>query len=817
MADPIISHQPDHSRWQLNKSDLWALLILAAIVGLSAAPVLTGKGDPFTVSLRGFSPWKSHLTETDSTTSESLCYDPITQTYAWTAFANERLENGDLPLWNPHMFSGTPFIANRLTGLTNPLVLGPVFLFPPLTSLAIIYLGHYLLAAWFMYLFLKAIGISRPAALFGAIAYILQGSYDPWLCIVATDKAYLPVTFYYLVRVCDRRDLIGIGGFVFSFFLLSVTGYPQDVVFEVYLMAAWVLFACGPGVRPALKRLGGLAFLLVLAFLLSAIQNLPSFEFYSNSLRALPEYKEAFYSLSRIERLDSPLTLLAVFFPRLWGDYMSGQPSVLPLMALQVRNLAYVGILAAVSALFAGTVWRNVRARFFTVVAVIGCVFVSWSGIYVFVIRILPGARISTARPDFLTLTSIIIVAAFVLDHVVAKIKTDRVLARRVSQLSVLLLGAFLGLLVVTLYAVFNPTLLPRDYTNALREITVGTAIVTAAASMLRAYAHYRFKAGWVWVVLISLLVIDLLPYHIHFHPIVPAGRAVFSTPEIEFLQDSMEADGPFRIFRDHDRVLPPNTPMLFGLDDMTGFDSLQSALYGGFFLSIDPVMARDSRFQDMPSRPEVWSENFWDFLNVRYFVSAGPMNNLPSKWRETQVGALYIYENTDWLPRWFLVSRVRPVDSIAEGYAEVREINPAEVAVVKDFPPDRIGHGLAFDETTDAVAQEQSEPGSIQVAKLSPDEVIFDVSCPEERFLVFSDSYFPAWHAWIDDEETTVYLTDAVIKGVIVPAGRHNVVFRYEPVSYKYGWIITALGLLLLAFGYRLIARLFESGTYSR
>jgi uncharacterized membrane protein YfhO len=40
----------------------------------------------------------------------------------------------------------------------------------------------------------------------------------------------------------------------------------------------------------------------------------------------------------------------------------------------------------------------------------------------------------------------------------------------------------------------------------------------------------------------------------------------------------------------------------------------------------------------------------------------------------------------------------------------------------------------------------------------------------------------------------------DYLLRGVMVPAGTHRVEFRYEPASWRAGWIISVLGLLAVA-----------------
>jgi uncharacterized membrane protein YfhO len=42
--------------------------------------------------------------------------------------------------------------------------------------------------------------------------------------------------------------------------------------------------------------------------------------------------------------------------------------------------------------------------------------------------------------------------------------------------------------------------------------------------------------------------------------------------------------------------------------------------------------------------------------------------------------------------------------------------------------------------------------------------------------------------------------MANYLFRGVLVPAGKSTVEFRYQPMSYRAGWAIAALALLVLA-----------------
>lgn len=80
-----------------------------------------------------------------------------------------------------------------------------------------------------------------------------------------------------------------------------------------------------------------------------------------------------------------------------------------------------------------------------------------------------------------------------------------------------------------------------------------------------------------------------------------------------------------------------------------------------------------------------------------------------------------------------------------------------------------------------------------------------------EDRFLVLNELYHPAWQARVDGVPTTIYPTNVVMRGLLVPAGASTIELSFDPFIYSpSGYAVMALGILLvglLAWGLRSIA----------
>lgn len=121
-----------------------------------------------------WAPWETAAATFDvEVPQNSLLTDMIVENYAWKRFILNSLRHGEIPLWNPYLFAGTPFLATGQHSGYYPFSL--LFL---ILSLAKAY-GWYTvsqlwLAGVLMYLFGRILGMRRAAATIAGLVY--QGS-----------------------------------------------------------------------------------------------------------------------------------------------------------------------------------------------------------------------------------------------------------------------------------------------------------------------------------------------------------------------------------------------------------------------------------------------------------------------------------------------------------------------------------------------------------------------------------------------------------------------------------------------------------------
>jgi hypothetical protein len=162
------------------------------------------------------------------------------------------------------------------------------------------------------------------------------------------------------------------------------------------------------------------------------------------------------------------------------------------------------------------------------------------------------------------------------------------------------------------------------------------------------------------------------------------------------------------------------------------------------------------------------------------------------AKYRQVyQDNQIRILEDTDAFPRAFLVPRARVAPSLGTALSEM---------VHRPFHPDQEVI-LADDSTTqtNVVAADRGGQGQATVTQYATDSVRIHTTASADAWLVLSDTYYPGWVASIDGQPTTVLRGDVLFRAVAVPAGDHEIEFRFQPASVRLGLAVSVVSLLLL------------------
>ena len=90
---------------------------------------------------------------------------------------------------------------------------------------------------------------------------------------------------------------------------------------------------------------------------------------------------------------------------------------------------------------------------------------------------------------------------------------------------------------------------------------------------------------------------------------------------------------------------------------------------------------------------------------------------------------------------------------------------------------------------------------GRVKLTSYAANEARYEVESPNGGMVVFSEVYYPGWTAAVDGSETEVGRANYVLRAINVPAGKHEVVFTFNPKSVHDTEIVAyvALGFLFM------------------
>jgi hypothetical protein len=178
--------------------------------------------------------------------------------------------------------------------------------------------------------------------------------------------------------------------------------------------------------------------------------------------------------------------------------------------------------------------------------------------------------------------------------------------------------------------------------------------------------------------------------------------------------------------------------------------------------------------------------------MNTQFVISSPRLDAqrlAGSPFREVaSIPGAYIYENQAVLPRFFLVSRLWPARNLEEAAALLKspDFDPRHEAIVEGGPgpPPTAG-----------------EPaGTVSVSEFGLQQVRLSVESQRPAYLVTSETHFPGWRAYVDGRPQPIYYTNVAFRGFPVPAGRHQILMRFETPTFWWAAAASALGWIVWA-----------------
>jgi hypothetical protein len=673
-------------------------------------------------------------------------FDQVKSYYPWQVFINRSLRDGEVPLWNPYSFAGTPFLAANANSVLYPprailsLVASPMRVHDALVA------THMLIAGLTMYLLLVYLRVCFGGAMLGAVAWMASSFMLAWLALehFVVVAALLPLALL-LTDVSMRRRswaaTLALG------VVLALLFFGGNVLFVelCFLMLAIYGGALLIGRTAASRRsraqdrthrLAGDLSRFSIPWLqcagLSAVTLLPTVELVRSTARdplSYTELRDTSLPASELANILLPPGLGEASFLRdpyhaaLFGGTAVG---VLAVLALAVRRPG---------------VWFARILAFVTLLVALGTPLLALPYLT------LPGFGNlkPLGRVLFLFAFALAILAAYGLDAVTSRLREHT-----------------------------------RGRVGALAVVLVPVAVIGMTLLQLRIYAGDVVR---------SQEQLPRLSY-----PATPMVKRMLNDPDKRFL-----AVGG---------VLPGSTSMVYPLRNALGYESIVPGRVQDFWRVVSGLPLGElqhvpvqSAFEPLPSAEDLR----WDLLpraGIEYVAMPPAQKGLPV---DTPAKLVYDGEDgrlarvDDALPRAYVVGRC---EEVADSRAALRRFQE------RDFDPRMavvLERGTA--RAAGCVRREAPASGSARIVRERVNGLTLNVNAGASGFLVVNDTWDAGWRATVDGRDTAVVPANGLFRAVHLRAGQHVVQLRYAPTSYTAGLWISVATLLLTLTGFAAIS----------
>lgn len=176
----------------------------------------------------------------------------------------------------------------------------------------------------------------------------------------------------------------------------------------------------------------------------------------------------------------------------------------------------------------------------------------------------------------------------------------------------------------------------------------------------------------------------------------------------------------------------------------------------------------------------------------VSLIKSENPLETRAMDWQLVDESAerIRIYRNAKAFPRAYFSTNVKFVNSEEAALSSLKE------SAEKELPSVILEREENEKETKPTPASPAiSKP--VQILAESANQIKLKIETDRAGFVVLNDIYYPGWTARLDGKPVAIRKANYLMRAVYCTAGDHELVFSYEPDSFKYGLLALAAALL--------------------
>ncbi len=670
----------------------------------------------------------------------------------YKSYIQEAVAAGRLPLWNPHIWLGRPFLADVETAFFYPPDLLYLFLELHLACLVTCAL-HLLLGLYGAVKLGRGLGMERAPSLAVAFAFVasapIVGAFAGGLIHYASALCYLPLLLYLGLHVQARPSRRSVAGLGLLLGLQFLCGHPQ--AFWIGLLGLGTLLVgrrLGPPWGAHLTSLAADLGLVLLALMLglgvAGVALLPLLEL-----------------ISQGNRPASSVALAAAFAEPGFGWATLFMPSSMPAFHVQLNAQLYAGLVPLVAGVAGLLTSRRRNTRALLVLGVLAGLIAAGEStpffrLFYYVIPGLGRLRIHSRNTVLVTLALVMLAGLFLS-------------ARHTRGWRAIAVATLLALAANVAFALgwpgYGTQVVGWAVQRALWVLATGVLLVL----WLRGQTHSR-RARVVEVALVLLMAAD--------------GASAIHALKPQF-QDRVPAriEAQTRAGLVHAKLAQPFAPpprvFVPQARENAGMGQGWSSPYGYSSLAPDRVWRHLHQAVGVPIP-----------LDRNTYPSSGidglgpfPYDSMNLVLGADRYGRLVSRDDPD--PRAYVVGAARTVRNPDEATRLMRARH--------DF------HRVALIEQDSTLPADTRAPaGEAHITRFEPERVEVSVRSHSAGLLIVAEPWYPGWSARVDGREQPCLPANAWMRAVPVPAGASEVVLTFRSTYLLRGALLSLLALVL-------------------
>ncbi len=690
--------------------------------------------------------------------------DIIDQIYPWKHFTIETYKKGQIPLWNPNSFSGTPHLANNQSAVLSLFNL-LFFVFPFVDAWSILVLLQPLLAGIFMYLLLREFKVSVIGALMSAVSFMFCGFIVVWMAYgtLAMVITFLPLTLYAIEKSFKRFSLIPLLILTASIPISIFSGHFQISFYFILYSLAYLVYKYF--VTKNLKRA-----LIVLLFYMcglgiALLQIIPSFQLYANAARS-----QIFSNKGAI-----PFQyLITIFAPDFFGNPVTRNDW----FGFYAEWAGFIGILPFIFAIFSLFQKKERKNIFFFFIAGFISLLFAMSTPLNIILPLLKIPILSTSIPSRIIVLfsfSFAVLSGFGIDTT-----REIIEKKQVKKMIITLLG--IGGMIFGIWAIlvlFKP--FPKDkLLIAMKNLFLPTLFYLFALIGLLVSLKIKKKAFTASILLFLVLVamFDNYRFATKWMPFDPKNLVFPDVPVINAMKKNI---GNGRVYGN----LGAFVDTYYDIPSIEGYDPLYIRRYGEFIYAAEKGEYNGTEKSVVSlSRRAKYTDKVLDLLGVNLIYN--PIGDTHQSWaypvwdKGDRYSAIYqddkfqLYRNNMALFRVTLFYRY--------------EVVPDSKQLLKRF------YANNFDFRNTLLLEKnpgiplfsngaKQTAGTAKITSYTPNMITIETNTNSPALLFLSDTYYPAWKVKVNGKEEKIYRADYAFRAVKVPTGQSLVEFFYSGI----------------------------------